>query len=95
MVEKEDYDMLRDIGTATLVRMLSSDIEQGITTTKRDIDGHFQTDIVKAPDTRLSSLAERRSIYGENDTLAWDIRQSIFEAWSPVASSGFFAPYVS
>jgi hypothetical protein len=91
MVEMEDYDMLRDMGTDELIRILSSDIKQGITTTKRDIEVHsgLQADIAEASDVRVLSLAERRCAYGENEARAWDIRQSIYEAWRPVASIRF------
>lgn len=91
MVEMEDYGMFRDMGTDSLLRMLSSDIRQGITTVKRDIGAHLETDIAEAParDVRVFSLAERRRAYGENEARVWDIRQSVSQAWRPVVSISF------
>ena len=88
MVEMEDYDLLRKMGTAELLRILLSDIRQGITTVKRDVSMRLEADPSKEPagDANVLSLAERRRTYGENKPRVWDIRQSVFEAWRPVAS---------
>ena len=91
MVEMEDYGMLRDMGTDSLLKMLSSDIKQGITTVKRDIGAHLEADIAEAParDVRVFSLAERRCAYGKNEARVWDTRQSVSQAWRPVVSTRF------
>ena len=93
MVEVEDYDMLRKMGTAELLRMLLSDIRQGITTAsvKGDIDVRSLEADITAPaeDSKGWSLAERRRTYGENKARVWDIHQSVSEAWRPVASIDF------
>lgn len=84
MVKMKDYDMMRDMGTDKLVKMLSSDIKHGITTVKRELDMHLAADIAKGPDARGSSSADK-SACSENEARTWNIRRSVSEAWRPVA----------
>jgi hypothetical protein len=91
VVEMGDFDMLKNMGTNTLLRMLSSDIKQGISTVRRDTS-LLEADSTEATDVTVMSLAERRRLYGENETRAWDKRRAATEAWGPVASTGPFHP---
>jgi len=86
MVQVEDYDTLREMGTDTLLRRLSSDVEQGIATVERVTNMYLDADSAEAPSVMVMSLAERRRIYGENEAPAWNIRRSVAEAWKPVVS---------
>jgi hypothetical protein len=87
VVEMRDFETLKNMGTNTLLRMLSSDIKQGISTMRRDTS-LLESDNTEATDVIVMSLAERRRTYGENETRAWDRGQAVAEAWGPVASVG-------
>lgn len=92
MIETKDFAMLRDMGTDTLIRLLSSDVKQGIATVNQDNDVHSAEDAAEAGealDATVLSLNERRRIYGGNETQGSDIRQLLLEAWKPVVSIKF------